>query len=473
LRTMKADPAEPVFKVIEDLVPRELHEKACRVCAGKGWFFGHTSNPVDPAPFWKMDLTGDPVFSAIWQEVRPRCEAVAGEPLRVIRQYASGHTYGLGGKTHTDDVRSGSFTLLYYPMTEWKEEWEGETVFHDSRGEIGAVVLPRPNRAVFFDSRIPHAGRAPGRACHALRVTVAYKLEVDRVEVTPAVIPETGGITTDELERDGIRRVYKVHVAASHLDRLTTERLEERSKTIRLPGFRPGKIPMKVLEQRYGSKARAEIASRLAAEAADRIFVTGGLASTIEPMTGTGSGDLEIRIVVTHLPDLPALDLTKLEIERLSASASDIEAAALTPDAANEFFRDHLRQQLLDYLDAAYAFPIAPVLVEREFAAILQMAEAQLEQGSADTEARESITSELRMIAERRVRLGAVVAELARRFEVGLAEAEIIQLRQGSETPAQTRARLAEDKVIDRLIANARVSGRVVSSIELREMAGT
>jgi hypothetical protein len=437
-----------VMEVIEELVPPELHEKACGVCAGGSWHFGHGSNATDAASFWKMDLTADPVFDAIWREVRPRCEALAGAPLRVIRQYANGHTFGLGGRRHTDDTRPGSFTLLYYPMTEWKEEWEGETVFHDSGGEIAAIVRPRPNRAVFFDSRIPHAGRAPSRACHTLRVTVAYKLETVGVEA----LRVSGEIGTEELEREGARRVYKVHIEADRLDALKAERREELGKNVRLPGFRPGKIPINVLEKRYGAKARSEAANRLAAEAADRIFATGGLASAIEAVSGSDSGDLELRIVVTHLPDLPALDPTELVIERLSASPEDIEAAGLTEAAASEIFRDHLGQQVLDYLDTAYSFPIAPALVEREFAAIRQVAESQL----GHAEERESIAGELRVIAERRVRLGAVVAELARRFQIAV-----------TDTAAET-----ETRVVQRLIANARVTDRVISSDELRELAG-
>src|ERR1700685_4130034 len=92
------------------------------------------------------------------------------------------------------------------------------------------------------------------------------------------------GIRTEELEREGAQRVYKVHVAADRLDDLKTRRLEELGKSVRLPGFRPGKIPLSILEKRYGSKARSEAANRLAAEAADRIFAAGGLASAVEPL---------------------------------------------------------------------------------------------------------------------------------------------------------------------------------------------
>jgi FKBP-type peptidyl-prolyl cis-trans isomerase (trigger factor) len=280
-------------------------------------------------------------------------------------------------------------------------------------------------------------------------------------------VDEAGGIGTEELEREGAQRVYRVHIAADRLDSLKARRLDELGKSVRLPGFRPGKIPLSILEKRYGSKARSDAAHRLAAEAAEEILAKGGLASAIEAISGSDSGDLELRVTVTHLPDLPALDFTTLAIERLSASPEDVEAAGMTEAAASELLRDHLGQQVQDYLDAAYSFPVAPVFVEREFAAIRQLAESQLEQGAGT----ESMAAELRMIAEQRVRLGAVVTELARRFQIAVTDNEIAQVRQAGETPARTFNRLVEEKVVHQLIAKARVSDRAISGDELRELA--
>lgn len=167
---------QPLLQIIEDAIPAELHAEAWKVCTGKRWYFGQVSEKGG-LQFWKMDLERDPVFDSVWEHVRPRCEALAGMPLRVIRQYANGHTYGISGAPHLDDVRPGYYTLLYYPMEEWNDRWDGETVFYGEAGEITRAVLPRPNRAIFFDSRIRHEGRAPSRSCSALRVTAAFKAE--------------------------------------------------------------------------------------------------------------------------------------------------------------------------------------------------------------------------------------------------------------------------------------------------------
>lgn len=166
----------PLLEVFDDLLPPELHAETWAVCMSKNWFFGNRSTSDGP-PFWKMELQNVDVIDRVWAVGKGLCEELTGTRLEVVRQYANGHTYGLGGLPHQDDVRPGTFTLLYYPMPEWKPEWDGETVYLDAEGEIAFTVRPRPNRAVVFDSRILHAGRAPSRACPELRVTVAFKLQ--------------------------------------------------------------------------------------------------------------------------------------------------------------------------------------------------------------------------------------------------------------------------------------------------------
>src|SRR5215471_13746161 len=93
---------EPVLHIIDDLVPQELFAEAAKLSAAKGWYFGHGSHGRDEGRFWKIDLEGVPVFDAIWHHVKERCAQMAAAPLRVLRQYANGHTYGLGGRPHFD-----------------------------------------------------------------------------------------------------------------------------------------------------------------------------------------------------------------------------------------------------------------------------------------------------------------------------------------------------------------------------------
>jgi SM-20-related protein len=466
--SLSAEAAGPLIEILEDLAPAPLHAAAWAACSGKGWYFGHGSNTGGWSRFWKMDLDGDAAFNAIWEHVQPRCEALAGAPLRVIRQYANGHTYGLGGEPHFDDQRAGTFTLLYYLNPEWKDGWDGETIFYDQSGEIALSVRPRPNRAVFFDSRIVHNGRAPSRMCTAVRVSVAYKLEAVSGSIRPrpqAAAPDsaarieergkaappagTAWATVEEVERDGARRVYRAHVAKAEIQRAVEQRLEELAQSLRLPGFRPGKIPRAVLEERYGLEARAAILKRLAADVAKRALPAGSVASACELLSGADTGDMEISIAATHLPDLPDIDFSGVTIERMTMAEAD-----LSPEAA-AFLRESLKAQVLDRLDTAYSIPLFPWLIEREFSAIWKLAETQGGVPSAPDE-RKPIETRFHKIAERRLRLGVVVTELARRFGIGGAHGVEI-----------------EDQVIDRLVSQARVVDRPVAPEELRGlMAG-
>ena len=368
-----------------------------------------------------MDLEGIETFDSIWTGAKDQCERLAGMPLRVVRQYANGHTYGLGGQPHVGDDRPGCYTLLYCPMEEWKENWEGETVFYDEQGEILLSVKPRPNRAIFFDSRIPHVGRAPARACQALRISVAYKLET--VEVAVVV--------------QGPVRQYTVSISAGELKERVAEHLTKLGLTVRLPGFRPGKIPMKILEERYGAAAHSETVKRFASEAAAKA-PRGSFIASID--ASEKAGDLELQVTAVHLPDLPDPDFSQITLLRFTASESDLEAA----DVAGDSLIEHLKQQVLDHLEKSYPFPLPGQLVEREFNNILQAARA-------DGENVEESMAAFRPIAERRVRLGIVISELARRQQL---------------TGPQM-----EERVMEWLISIARIEKQVVTLEELQELA--
>jgi len=167
-----------IFKIVEDLAPPDLHRAVWANCMEKKWYFGNQSVDFAPdIPFWKMDLEQSEPANRLWLLAKPVCEEIAGHALRVIRQTANGQTYGQNGRRHVDDAREGCPTLIYYPMPQWNPDWEGETLFFNSYGDVLAGVMPLPNRAVLFDGRLSHAGRAPSRHCKGLRVSVAFKLE--------------------------------------------------------------------------------------------------------------------------------------------------------------------------------------------------------------------------------------------------------------------------------------------------------
>lgn len=442
--------AEPVIEVLENLAPPHLHEAAWATCMRAGWCFGHGSTTGGRARFWKMELGQDAAFQAIWEHARQRCETLAGGPLKVIRQYANGHTYGMGGDPHMDDAAAGRFTLLYYPNPEWQDGWEGETLFYDADGEIALAVKLRPNRAVFFDSRILHNGTAPSRACTGLRVTVAYKLErIDRpvtpLPPQPTAVPEVpvNSGPVRELERDGARRIYGARVPEETIERAVSENLQRLGESVRLPGFRPGHVPENVLRQQYGTAARADALKRLAAGIVERDLPAGSVASSCELLSGDLEGTMEIRIHATHLPDLPPPDFAQVSWERTTVDNP-------TPEQTT-FLRNQLKQEVLNRLDILFPIPLFPGIVELEFQRLWKSAETQGIIPAAEEE-RKAMAEEFHGIAGRRLRLGLILAELARRFGIEAAN--------GAEL---------EDKMVDYLAAQVTVKESRISTEQLAE----
>ena len=266
-----------------------------------------------------------------------------------------------------------------------------------------------------------------------------------------------------EMDRQGAVRVYSIRIAASYVEQRVAEQLVSLGKSVRLPGFRPGKIPGRVLKERYGTRVRGDVVKRLADEFALRPVPEGGMLSSVDLVGGREAGDLELKVTATSLPDLPTVDFSTLTLERWVLEESDPKAEALA--------YSHLKRQVLDQLEKIYAFPIAPFLVEREFNAIVKAAEAQLEM---DDENRSELEAEFRRIAERRIRLGMVVAETARRYEIGVSNEEVGNVRQAmpevaraTEPPVQTRSRTLEEKIIAWIVSRAQIKERRVTVDEL------
>lgn len=152
--------------------------------------------------------------------------------------------------------------------------------------------------------------------------------------------------------------------------------------------------------------------------------------------------------------------------------------------------RQKLKRQLLDGLDAQYAFDLPPTLVEQEFDNVWRQVIADLARegktlADEDTNEEEA-KAEYRKIAERRVRLGLVLAEIGEKHEIKVADDEVTRAlverarqypgqeqqvwdfyRNNPEALAELRAPIFEDKVVDAILEKATVTERKVGRDEL------
>ena len=122
------------------------------------------------------------------------------------------------------------------------------------------------------------------------------------------------------------RRV-KVAVPAETFEQAFADRLRRLSQQVKLPGFRPGKVPLKMVEARYGGQLLQEVAGDLIQTTLQEAIGTQGL----KPAGGTkirqhsiGRGQaLEYTAEFEVFPEIKQLDLAGIKIERPVASVAD------------------------------------------------------------------------------------------------------------------------------------------------------
>jgi trigger factor len=148
--------------------------------------------------------------------------------------------------------------------------------------------------------------------------------------------------------------------------------------------------------------------------------------------------------------------------------------------------RFKLKRALLDQLDSKHDFPLPPKMVEAEFASIWQQVQQDKAGGELPAEdlekSDEQLEKEYRKIAERRVRLGLVLAEIGRANNVQVSDQELGEamraeamkygpqaqqvfdlFRKNPNAQAQLRAPIFEDKVVDLIVEKAKVKDQKVS----------
>ncbi|MBR0651017.1 trigger factor [Roseomonas terrae] len=130
-----------------------------------------------------------------------------------------------------------------------------------------------------------------------------------------------------ELANDGLKRAYSVTVSAADLAASRDKRLAEIAKTATMPGFRPGKVPMSVVKQRYGSAVLGEVLEQSVSDTSRQVITDRGLKPAMQPkveLTSFNEGaDLEYRMDLEILPDVPMPDFSGIELERLKAEPAE------------------------------------------------------------------------------------------------------------------------------------------------------
>jgi len=134
-----------------------------------------------------------------------------------------------------------------------------------------------------------------------------------------------------ETKSEGLVREFKVALPAKDIEEKISFRLQELAKTVSLPGFRPGKVPVAVLRKKYGPSVMGEVLERAVNDSSQQALAEKGMRPAMQPeieVTSFEDGkDLEYTISLEILPEITPTDFSKIKLKRLvpDTSSSDID----------------------------------------------------------------------------------------------------------------------------------------------------
>jgi len=119
----------------------------------------------------------------------------------------------------------------------------------------------------------------------------------------------------------------KIQVPAEEVKKQIDARLREIGKQVRLKGFRPGRIPFSVLNQRYGPQATQEVVQQTAQSALREAVEQESLRIAANPRVESepvlDESGLEINAIIETYPELDSIDVSNITIERPDVSVVD------------------------------------------------------------------------------------------------------------------------------------------------------
>lgn len=281
---------------------------------------------------------------------------------------------------------------------------------------------------------------------------------------------------------DGLTHSYRVSLGARSVSEAVGAELKRIGRTVRIPGFRPGRAPPSLVRSHHGVRVRAAVVDRMAIGLARTLIAKKRLEPVRRPRidieedgAAGGSGDVVFSLLLEVPPEIRLGPLEGIPIRRPRIPDGD---ADLT-----ERVNADVKRQLFDELMKRYDFPVPEGMMANEYDRIVRNFEASVGE-SVDAE----LDRRLRDIAERRTRLAILLAEIGRVHGIQASRAEIEALveREAERDPAhqaeiidyyldnptalaELQSPLFEERVVDFLLQHSDVEEVELSEQELRD----
>jgi trigger factor len=132
-----------------------------------------------------------------------------------------------------------------------------------------------------------------------------------------------------ETKNEGLLHEFTITVPAAEVSLAVEKRLNELKKTAKLPGFRPGKVPVSILRKHYGPSIMGEVLERTVGETSQKTIEERDLRPIVQPKIEVvkfeDGSDLEYTMSLEVMPDVKPMDFSKVELQRMVVEPDEAE----------------------------------------------------------------------------------------------------------------------------------------------------
>jgi trigger factor len=133
---------------------------------------------------------------------------------------------------------------------------------------------------------------------------------------------------TVETENKGLQRAYTLTIPAKDIDARVDGEIKRIAPTVRMPGFRPGKVPPNLIRKMHGEALMRDALNTAVQASVQKLMVEKKLRPAMQPEveldeTYETGKDAEVHVRLETLPDVPTPKTDGLKLERLTVEVDD------------------------------------------------------------------------------------------------------------------------------------------------------
>ncbi len=144
-----------------------------------------------------------------------------------------------------------------------------------------------------------------------------------------------------ETTNEGLKRAYSVKIPATEIASRIEGEVKKIAPQIRMPGFRPGKVPANLVKKLHGPQLHQDALNTTIREAMDKLVADHNLRPAMQPAVSLGDGyeegrDAELAVSLEVLPQIAAPSLDGLALEKLVVPVAEAEVDEALAKIASE-----------------------------------------------------------------------------------------------------------------------------------------